>query len=251
MSDKLRSHSRVNRGNSLEFFDQSTFERLLVLGTVNYDDDFLGARATAFPTTPTQGIDWVAKKQQTGGTPTVAGVAGSGGIVQCAIDATSEKQEATLYWGDNKHLDVTKGLVWEARIKLSVLPSAAGVQAVWGIAASWIDGPDNNTQYLEFGATANGTILMRSQDGTTQKSISSGLTVVNTDWHIFRVDANDVTDVQFFIDGVQFNTNGQFPFAATDNSALLQAYMSVYKPSGTGVATLQADYFAAFQNQRA
>ena len=39
---------------------------------------------------------------------------------------------------------------------------------------SWIDGPDNTTDYLQFGASGNGNMLMRSQDGSTQNAISTG-----------------------------------------------------------------------------
>lgn len=247
MSDRARVHSIVQSwSNQHEFFDTASQERVFILSPIFYEDDFMAAGKQAFPTSSTQGVDWVKKLVQTGGTPTVAGVASAaGGVVQNALDATSEKQEATLYWADNKHLDVTKGLIFEARVKLSVLPSAAGVQAVWGVSSSWIDGPDNASDYVEFGATANGNILLRSQDGTTQNSIASGVTVLATDWHIYRIDMTDVTDVKFFIDGAKVSGNSALAFAASGSSSILQPYFSVYKPSGTGVATLQVDYARA------
>ena len=64
-------------------------------------------------------------------------------------------------------LDVTKGLNFEARVRLSVLPSAAGAQAVWGLGSVWVDGPNNNACFVRFGATANGAVLIQSYDGTT------------------------------------------------------------------------------------
>jgi hypothetical protein len=164
-------------------------------------------------------------------------------------DCHVEKQDAALYFGDQKNFDVTKGLVWEARAQLSVLPSAAGVQAVFGVSSAWIDGPDNATQYLEFGATANGAILIRSQDGTTQNSIASGVTVLTTEWHIYRIDCSDVTDIKFYIDGVQVSANNAVAFAATGANAILQPYNAMYKPSGTGVGTLTLDYVKAWQNR--
>lgn len=246
----MGTRSRYNAGVQT-FYDSATFENMFAMAPIFYDDDFMAAGKQAFPTTGTQGIDWVKKLVQTGGTPTVAGVASAaGGQVQLAIDATSEKQEATLYWVDNKHLDVTKGLVLEARAKLNVLPSAAGVQAVLGVASSWIDGPDNNTFYLELGATANGAILCRSQDGVNQKSVASGITVLATDFHIYRIDATDPTDVKFFIDGVQVSATSAIAYAATGANAILQPYFSVYKPSGVGVASMTIDYFRAWMNRQ-
>ncbi len=250
MSDLARIHAHLNPGNTLEFNDASTHERVFALAPIFYDDDFVAAGRLVFPTSATQGVDWI-KKIVGAGPPTVAGVANAaGGQMACTLTATSEKQDAVLYWADQLGIDATKGLVFEARVKLSVLPSAASVQTVWGMAGPWIDGPDNNTFYLEFGATANGAILLRSQDGVTQNSIASGVTVLTTDFHIYRIDATDVTDVKFFIDGVQVSTTGAIKFAATGTNSVLQPYLAAYKPSGTGVATLTADYVRAFVNQR-
>ena len=117
MSDKARIHSRLNAANNLEFFDQSTHERVFALAALFYEDDFLAAGKQAFPTTATQGIDWVKKLVDTGGTPTVAGVAsGQFGQVQLALDATSEKQEAT-HWGSKA------GWLWVSmQIERSCIP---------------------------------------------------------------------------------------------------------------------------------
>ncbi len=247
MTDKARIHSRFNATNNLEFFDQNTHERVFALAALFYEDDFLAAGKQAFPTTATQGTDWVKKLQQTSGSPSVAGVASAQfGQVQLALDATSEKQEATLYWADNKHLDPTKGFEFECRAALSVLPSAAGVEAVFGVASSWVDGPDNNTEYLQFGASGNGAMLMRSQDGTHQNGISTGVTLAAGAFHIFRIDASNVNDVGYYIDGLRYGAAGQVTFGAT---GLLQPYLSVYKPSGTGVVTLVVDYVRLFSNR--
>lgn len=251
MSDKARVHSRLNGGNALEFYDTSTHERELVLAPVQFYDDFLGAGDLAIPAagSPTGSDPWC-KKIVGAAPPTVAGVAnGGGGQVACTLTSTSEKQDAVLYWNDQKGLDITKQLVFESRFQLSVLPSAAGVQAVLGIASSWIDGPDNNTCYAEIGATANGNLLIRSFDGTTQLSVATSITVLTTEWHIVRIDATDITDVKMFIDGVQVTTAGQINFAATGSLAVLQPYAAVYKPSGTGVATLTVDYVKAWSQR--
>jgi hypothetical protein len=248
MSDKARVHATLNTGNQLQYFDTSTQEVVLINSPLYFDDDFIGGGHTAgIPAAgaPVAGYPWVKKIV---GTPTgVALVANAaGGQIACALAATPEKEDAALYWNDNLSLDATKGLVWQARAQLSVLPSAAGVQAVWGLQSAWIDGPGNAAEYIRFGATANGTVLMTSFDGTTTTSISTGLTVNTTDFHNYRIDVTDPTDVKFVIDGVQYNTTGQFKFAATGAAAILQPYLSVYKPSGAGVATLTADAVSAW-----
>jgi hypothetical protein len=143
--------------------------------------------------------------------------------------------------------------VFECRAALTVPPSAASVQAVFGLAAAWIDGPDNNVKYLEFGATANANLLVRSQDGTTQSSIAAAVAgaavALDTAFHVFRIDASDVTDVGFYYDGNRVNAKGSITYAATGANAILQPYMAVYKPSGTGVATLVADKVDLWANR--
>jgi hypothetical protein len=233
------------------FDDAANFEFMARFAALQYRDDFIGAGSQVIPAAGSaeNGADWVKKIVGTG-PPTVAAVANAaGGQIACALTATSEKQDAALYWDDKKAIDVTKGAVFEARFQLSVLPSAAGVQAVVGLASNWIDGPDNNTCYLQIGATANGALLARSFDGTTTKSVAAGVTLLTTDWAILRIDATDVTDVKMFINGVQVTATGLINFAATGSLAVLQPYVGMYKPSGTGVGTLTLDYVKAWMNR--
>lgn len=222
------------------FYDDQTFERLAVFKPVYFYDDFEGADFT-IPTSATAGYAWISKTVKTAGSPTAAFVSNAaGGAVQVALDATSEAQEAVIYFGDQKSFDVTKKLVFEARVNLSTLPSASGVLAVWGLQSSWISGPSNAAECLRFGASGNGAVNAIANDGTTSTSDTTGVTVTAGAWHIYRIDASDVTNVLFFIDGVQVADG--VPFAATSSSAILQPYLSVSKPSGTGVGTLQVDY---------
>jgi hypothetical protein len=249
MSDLARVHAVKTPGNQFKYYDVSTFEITDLNSPLQFDDDFIGGGHSAgIPAagSPTAGYPWV-KKIVGVAPPTVALVNNAaGGQIACALTATSEKQDAALYWNDSLSLDATKGLMWQCRAQLSVLPSAAGVQAVMGLSSAWIDGPDNASKYIEFGATASGAILLRSQDGTTQNSVASGVTVLATDFHVYAIDVSDPTDVKFFIDGVQVSATGAIKFAATGANAILQSYQSVYKPSGTGVATLTLDAISAW-----
>jgi hypothetical protein len=246
----MATKSRYN-GGVLTFFDGATQERVRSLHPIFYNDDFLGAGSLVIPAAASaeSGVDWV-QKIVGAAPPTVAGVASAvGGQIACALTAASQKQDAVLYWGDQKAIDVTKGAVFEARFKLSVLPSAAGVQAVIGLASDWIDGPDNNTCYLQIGATASGALLVRSFDGATTISAAAGVTLTTADWATIRIDCTDLTDVKMFVNGAQVTTNGQINFAATGTLAVLQPYAAVYKPSGTGVGTLTVDYVRAGMNR--
>jgi hypothetical protein len=234
------------------FYDSVSFETLMAMSPIFYKTDFLGAGAMVIPAAGAaeNGVDWV-KKIVGAAPPTVAGVANAvGGQIACALTADGQKEDAVLYWGDDLSLDATKGLCFEARIRLSVLPSAAGVQAVFGLGSVWIDGPDNNTCYLQMGATANGALLIRSFDGVTRISAPSGVVLAAGDWATVRIEATDLTDVKMFVNGNKVTTQGQINFAAVGGLAVLQPYLGVYKPNGAGVATLLVDYVSAWMNRQ-
>ena len=111
------------RSGVLRFYEDVGYENVLPVAPLVHYQDFLGQTGVAIPAAgaAVDGWEYVSKLQ---GTPTgVAGVANAvGGQVACALASTSEKEEATLYWGDNLGLDVTKGLQFTARVALSVLP---------------------------------------------------------------------------------------------------------------------------------
>jgi hypothetical protein len=229
-------------GNSQRLFDLASGETITRATAALLDEDFTGAGQATIPSNgaPATGYAWVKRIQKTSGSPTVAIVANSpGGVVQLALDATSEKQEASLYSNDQLNWDVTKTATFEARIAASVLPTGV-VEMVWGFRSAWIDGPDNFSDYLDFQMLGSGAVNCRSKDGITTPSTPSGITLVAGAFHNFRIDATDPTNVAWSIDNVQVNVP-RISFAATGAAAILQPYISVYKASGTGVGSLQVD----------
>jgi hypothetical protein len=245
------------RGPDQAFYDDATFETLAQMSALQFCEDFVGAgHGAGIPAagSPVVGYPWV-KKIVGAAPPTVALVANAaGGQVALTLTSASQKQDAVLYWNDNLGLDVTKSAQFEARAAASVVPSGAGVQLVLGLAAAWIDGPDNNTFYLEFGCTASGALLCRSQDGVTQNSlpaaqIGGAAITLDANFHIFRIACENLADIAFMLDGNRVNAVGSIAFAATGANTILQPYLAVYKPSGTGVATLTVDKVDAFTDR--
>ena len=234
-------------GHLRTFYDGNTQETVARFQPCLLDEDFLGAGHSSIPVfgSPATGYAWVQKTVKTSGSPAVAVIANSAaGIVALSLDATPEKQEATLYANDQRNWDVTKNLFFEARLAFVTLPTTL-VEMVCGLQAAWIDGPDNSAAYVRFQASASGLVNMQTYDGTTTTSASSGVTLLAGAFHVFRIDASSVTNIRFFIDGVETSTTGQFQFAGTGATAVLQPYTSVYKASGTGIGTLQVDMIQA------
>lgn len=245
----MTTRARYESGILREYDDAYQYETVFPNAPLFFAEEFIGAGHTAgIPSSgsPVAGYPWV-KKIVGAAPPTVALIANtSGGVVQLALAANSEKEDAALYWNDNLAIDLTKKAGFEVRSALTVAPSAAGVQSVWGFQSAWIDGPDNGSFYIGFGATANGNLLLRSKDGVTTNAIAAApiggaAITLDTNFHIFRIDLGNVNDVGFYYDGVRVNAAGSITFLATGSNAVLQPYSSVYKPSGTGLATLQID----------
>jgi hypothetical protein len=250
----MQLKSILDRNGFLQrFADSASLETVARFQPCILDEDFIGAGHSAIPAggSPAVGYPWVNKIQKTAGTVTVAVVANSaGGTVRNALDATSEKQEATLYANDQLNWDVTKGLFFETRVAFHVVPSAAAVEMTWGLSTAWIDGPDNAARYVRFQALANGNVNMQSKDGTNTLSFATGVTMAVDAFHIFTIDAADPTNVAFYIDGVEVSAPGQLSFAATGANAILQPMVTVYKASGTGVGSIDIDAIQAAINRQ-
>lgn len=225
-------------------FDNEEYEHVLPLNPVVFYDDFLGAW-TAIPDVDGTGVEsgcpWAKKIVKTAGTPTVALVADTAnGIAQAALDATSEAQSAFLYMADDRRIIITQGAVFEARVKVSVIPTLVA-EAVWGLVGDYA-APDSITYSTFFTADGSGEIFCETDDNTAgEASATSGVTVVNTDWKVYRIDFRDVTSIKFYINGSRVASGTTFAYTATGANATLQPFFGCYKASGTGLGTIQID----------
>jgi hypothetical protein len=233
------------------FYDGATFETLKAMFPVVYYDDFLGAGKVVVPAAGSaeSGMDWV-KKIVGAAPPTVAGAAdAAGGVVQCALTSGSQKQDAGLYMDDQRNFDITKGLIFEARIKVTVIPTLVA-EVIVGLVDDWSDGLiDSATYQISFNLDGAADIRCQSDDNATDRDADSGIDAATGTWNILRIDCTDVTDIKFFIDGAGVATGTTFPFAATGANAILQPYVGLYKASGAGVGTVQVDYVKIWQNR--
>lgn len=238
-------------GDAQSLYDAATAETLARYSAANLDEDFVGPGHSSIPAAgaPAAGYPWVQKTQKTAGSPTVAVVANQpSGVVRLALDATSEKQEATLYANDSLNWDMTKSAIYEARVSFHVVPTG-NVEVAFGLQSAWIDGPDNNAYYARFQALGSGVINFQTKDGVnTLSNVDSTVMAIDT-FHNFRIDATDPTNVRFFIDGREVSAPRQMSFAATGANAVLQPYVSVYKAAGIGVGSVDVDMIQVGANR--
>lgn len=231
------------------FYDDEEFEHIRPLNPINFYDDFIGA-FTVIPAAGAleSGCTW-AKKIVGAAPPTVALVANTAqGVAQCALTSASQKQDAGLYWADDRRFLITQGVVFEARVKVSVLPTDVA-EAIWGLVGDWADGPDNITYSIFFTADGSGEIFCEKDDAATDESATSGVTVTTGDWKVYRIDCRDVADIKFFINGARVASGTTFDYTATGANATLQPYLGLYKASGSGVGTIQVDYVRIWGNR--
>lgn len=243
MSTKSEWRNRI-----LQFFENTTHERVGVMAPLVLYDDFLGAGNVVIPAAGAaeSGMPW-ASKIVGAAPPTVAGVAdAANGQISCALTADDQKQDAGLYMNDQRGLSLEQGLVFEARVRLSVLPTDVA-EIVFGLIGDWADGPDAITYSAFFTADGSGEIFCEVDDNATDQSATSGVTATAAQWKIFRIEFFDVTDIRFYIDGVWVATGTTFAYAATGANAVLQPYFGPYKATGTGVGTLLVDYIRCWQ----
>lgn len=246
------------RSNVQYEYEDLTQETVASGAPFQFSDEFVGAGHTAgIPAagSPTAGYPWV-KKIVGAAPPTVALVAnGAGGLIACTLLATSEAEEASLYFNDSLCVDTTKIGQAEWRAALSVAPSAAGVQAFVGLGSAWVGGPQNLARYMGFGWSASAALLIWSKDGQgntysfAAAQIGGSAITSDTNEHIFRIDWANPADIAFYYDGNRVNAVGSVVWAATSANAILQPWSTAYKPSGTGLATLTLDKIDVFNGR--
>ena len=194
----------------LTYFENSTQERVLPVAPVIFYDDFLG---NALATTA-----WGARDA---GAATEAVVAdAANGAVGLALDATNEIQLAGIDWADQRTLVLNQGLVFEARFRLSVLPTGSVVVVV-GLCGDHNAAVNTVAESIWFRADGNGVITVENDDTVHETSqVATGKTLTTVDWNIARIDCSDIADVKFFINGDRVATGTTFNMSQVPALAL-------------------------------
>ncbi len=98
-------------------------------------------------------------------------------------------------WGTIRSLHVSKRVVFEVKAKLGQSDTDQFIFMLLRF-----DGDD----YIGFVSFQDANWLARCRDGGVQTSEDTGV-ALDTDYHIFRVDATRLTQIDFYIDGVLTN----------------------------------------------
>lgn len=222
----------------LTFYDSLTKERVLPLAPVVLYDDFVGNALGGMWGTRDAGA---ATQALVGSAPN--------GIVGLALDATSEIQVAGIDWADNRSLVLNQGLVFEARFRLSVLPTGSVIACV-GLCGNYNAAVDTVAESMWFRADGNGVITVETDDTANETSkVATGVTLTTADWITARIDCTDPTDVRFHINGERVAAGTTFNMNTVPSLALQPVARIGKQGAATSVGTLQVDFIRAWQNR--
>ena len=234
-------------GGILTFFDKSTHERVLPVSACRFYDEFLGTDIM-IDESGSNGPWTVIDVSSSGDTTPLIAPDAAGGVARLPLDGTSEAQESGLYWGDQRPLVLNQGLIFECGLALQTLPTGVG-EAVWGLAGDYNADADTVAESIWFKADGGGLVVCEADDTSNEvDDESTGITLVATEFHVFRIDCRVITDIRFFIDGVAVATGETFDASEVADLAL-QPYFHIASASGGADGVVDLDFVRVWQNR--
>ena len=231
------------RGGEGRYFDPAkNHETLEMWQGVKFYDDFLGQALNTV-------VNWTAKDT---GAATETLIADSpSGYAGLTLTSASEKQEAGLTQNDFRTFILNQGLIFEARIRPSVLATLLSEMYI-GLAGDYVEGDiasNGPAEHIFFVLDGGGAITIHTDDTSNDNSaVATGVTLTAADWAILRIDCTDSADVRFYINGESVATGTTFDMSTTP-ALKLQPYLMCHKESGAGLGVLWIDYVKIWQNR--
>ena len=235
--------------------DRTNSESLLPMFPITFYDDFLGGDVV-FPATGTveSGTPWSTLILGNGAVAKVAD--GINGIVSLSVVTAAAASIAVLDWNNQESLKLEQGLIFEARVRISILPTmgvAGTTEMVWGLAGTHnavLDTIDCNA-WFRLQHDANTVLVWEVDDDVAgdDNDNDTGIVIATGDYHIYRIDATTIAAVKFYVDGVLVGIGDLSGLLATVGD--VQPYFNVSKTDGTntGVGTMLVDYVRVFQDR--
>lgn len=203
-------------------------------------DDFFGADTF---TTAGQGSPWAIADTSASGTPTYATVSPSAtGEVALTLAATNEVENVCLSFGDKLCFDIDNLQMCEMRVKISGITSSA-TSVAFGLASARNDDPDALANHASFRLIGSTSVVVESDDGTTDKDDVSTGTTLSTTYKVFKIDfTGGKSNVKFYIDGARVAASTTFDMSAATSS--LQPYVQIQKTASTNADAVTVDYIS-------
>ena len=223
-------------------FDKATGEWLWRPSPVTFEDEFLGNTLDLV-------YRWETVETLLNTAPALVDDA-SNGVAQITLNVDNDTEKGVLYMNDNLQFALDKGVIWQARVNFPVLPTST-TEMVLGLAATEA-AFDSITTSCWFKLAGSGALLAESDDTSTNNDDkATGVTLLNTDWAILRIDATTLADVKFYVNGVRVASSTTFDMSsATGAAGKVQPYFGAFQ-SDASVGTLYIDNVRIWQDARA
>lgn len=189
--------------------------------------DFFGH--DSFTTTAGDNAPFLIKDTSSSGTPTYALVDGSpAGELELKFSSTSEIQILTLYQNNVLQFDIDKIREVAWRVKVSDASFDSANTLVFGLAGDQNDAPDSVAQNCWFKLAGSNSIVVETDDGTTDLDDKATGKTLSTSYKDFLISfAAGKSDVRFFVDGEPVAQDTTFDMSAYTGS--LQLFLQYQK----------------------
>ncbi len=204
---------------------------------VKLEEDFLGPMTLT--ASPTNGDRWDIADTSSAGTPTYT-VGGINGEATLAFDSQSEVQNVCLFQSDVLNWDIDLIQRIEMRVKTTATLDSA-TSLAFGLASARNDAIDSITAHASFRIIGNNTLVVESDDGTTDKDdVATGASLSDT-YKKFVIDfTGGKSNVKFYVDGVRVAASTTFDMSGY--TAGLQPYVQIQKTADTNTDSVTIDY---------
>lgn len=177
------------------------------------------------------------------------------GVIDMIIDNDNNAEDAVLYWGDQRGIDLYQHANIEFGLAIQVLPTggapATGTTIVFGLAGDHNLDKDTITEGVWFRLQGAADLLCESDDTTNNNDdVDTGIDLVATVYHTFRIDCFAIADVKFFVDGARVCSGTTFDMSnLTAAEAIMQPYISLDKAANVQVGTVRLDYIKVWSSR--
>jgi hypothetical protein len=204
---------------------------------VKLEEDFLGPMTLT--ASPTNGDRWDIADTSSAGTPAYT-VGGINGEATLAFDSQSEVQNVCLFQSDVLNWDIDLIQRIEMRVKTTATLDIA-TSLAFGLASARNDAIDSITAHASFRIIGNNTLVVESDDGTTDKDdVATGASLSDT-YKKFVIDfTGGKSNVKFYVDGVRVAASTTFDMSGY--TAGLQPYVQIQKTADTNTDSVTIDY---------
>ena len=236
------------------YYNPATGETFHIDAPIYMKEDFQGADIVDDGTSP-----WKFAQVSAAGADGTGAVKTNlvGGVYEMAIaSASDEVAVVELSYGnatgDLNGYDVTKGVIFEVRFRLTdATPVPDNTDVLLGLADFYAADPDDMATMAWFRMVSTAAVVVETDDAVTDTDdTATGVSVVQNQWYIGRIELLDLNDVRFYLDNVRVGSATKHRMAAMTSAKIVQPYIAMHRASGTVKPNIEIDYVLVAQGAR-